>query len=328
MQPPVEDKSSSTDEGEEASTEEDEEEALQGEESESDESGETDDDVLSKFDLDSMSPEELRALGAKLGSRALSRFSQMTARAKTAEEKLQEAQARKAETVKPAAKPIADNPLSEYDTLDKLAEVASNADDMIEWAENLLLEAEDNMSDDVITTIGDKEFTKLDVIRAKQQAVRTRTKLIPDQERRIKEAEQAKQLGAAFDQKAVEQLPWLSEDDHELNQLYHQMMGDERVKDALKAIHPQFAAQLPYIVAHAANSIYGMTEDKKGTKVKAGDLVDGPKPPASVSGSQANRPGVRTSSKLEDAIAAAEAQYAKTGKFDDLVTLRTLTKQR
>jgi hypothetical protein len=47
-------------------------------------------DVLSQLDLDEMSEEDLRELSEKLGSRAVARFGELTAKRKAAEAKLKE----------------------------------------------------------------------------------------------------------------------------------------------------------------------------------------------------------------------------------------------
>ena len=50
-------------------------------------------DVLSQLDLDEMSEDDLRELSEKLGSRAVARFGELTAKRKAAEAKLKEMEA-------------------------------------------------------------------------------------------------------------------------------------------------------------------------------------------------------------------------------------------
>ena len=75
-------------ENEETETEEVEQEEVQ--ETTTDETSEVEEseDVLSQLDLNDMSEEDLRELSEKLGSRAVARFGELTAKRKAAEERL------------------------------------------------------------------------------------------------------------------------------------------------------------------------------------------------------------------------------------------------
>jgi hypothetical protein len=82
------------DEEAEASEEQETDDVTQEETDESVDAEETDEeskdseDVLSQLDLDDMSEEDLRELADKLGSRAVARFGELTAKRKAAEERL------------------------------------------------------------------------------------------------------------------------------------------------------------------------------------------------------------------------------------------------
>ena len=78
----------------------------------------TSEDVLSQIDLDNASEEELRELAEKLGSKAVARFGELTARRKAAEEKLAklEAQMQKQSPLE-TNKKIENNPFSNLTTI-------------------------------------------------------------------------------------------------------------------------------------------------------------------------------------------------------------------
>ena len=80
-------------------TEEEAEESVETEET--DEETEESEDVLSQLDLDDMSEEDLRELADKLGSRAVARFGELTAKRKAAEERLASLEAKLKETPNP-----------------------------------------------------------------------------------------------------------------------------------------------------------------------------------------------------------------------------------
>ena len=101
-------------------------------------------DVLSQLDLDEMSEGDLRELSEKLGSRAVARFGELTAKRKAAEAKIKELES-KLNTTDPLSsdKPIADNPYKSIDTLEELQDKAQEVNEVIEWAEDVLFNADD-----------------------------------------------------------------------------------------------------------------------------------------------------------------------------------------
>ena len=83
-------------------------------------------DVLSQLDLDNISEDELRDLADKLGSRAVARYGELTAKRKAAEEKLAQLEAQLREKPNPldAPKKVDNNPFGNIDTVEGLQEKA------------------------------------------------------------------------------------------------------------------------------------------------------------------------------------------------------------
>ena len=78
---------------------------------EADEETEESEDVLSQLDLDDMSDGDLRELADKLGSRAVARFGELTAKRKVAEERLAVLEAQLKEKPNPLeTKKVENNP--------------------------------------------------------------------------------------------------------------------------------------------------------------------------------------------------------------------------
>jgi beta-xylosidase len=104
------------------------------------------DDVLSQLDLDDMSEEDLRELADKLGSRAVARFGELTAK-----------------NPLDTKKKVENNPFSNLDTIEKLQEKAAEVDDIVEWAEDVLFQSDGYSADEVVTEVEGKDLTKADV---------------------------------------------------------------------------------------------------------------------------------------------------------------------
>lgn len=98
-------------------------------------------DVLSQLDLDDMSEEELRELADKLGSRAVARYGELTAKRKAAEERLASLEASLKEKQNPldAPKKVENNPFGNLNTVEQLQDKAAEVDGIVEWAEDILL---------------------------------------------------------------------------------------------------------------------------------------------------------------------------------------------
>ena len=138
----------------EQETEEVVDESVDTEEAETSEESETSEDVLSQLDLDDMSEEDLRELADKLGSRAVARFGELTAKRKAAEEKLTQLEARLKEKPNPLeTKKVENNPYGNLDTIEKLQQKSTEVDQVVEWAEDLIFESDGYGADDVVTEV-------------------------------------------------------------------------------------------------------------------------------------------------------------------------------
>ena len=113
-----------------------------------------------------MSEEELKDLSEKLGSRAVARYGELTAKRKAAEEKLAELQAQMSEQkndILNAKKPVENNPYSNLETIEALQDKAQEVNEIIGWAEDILFESDGYSADDVVTEVEGKEITKAQV---------------------------------------------------------------------------------------------------------------------------------------------------------------------
>lgn len=272
-------------------------------------------DVLSQLDLDDMSEEDLRELSEKLGSRAVARFGELTAKRKAAEAKLKEMEAQLQNNNPLETQEVANNPYESVDTLEGLQEKAKEVNEVIEWAEETLFNADGYGPEDVVTEVEGKELTKADVRKSLLNARKARDKYLPAQLQTVQRVQQSHQLKEAFDAQAEQELNWLQGEDNDVRKSYEAMIGDPRFNSLREKADPEVAAQLNYLMAHAANSIYGRKPVKEAPK--SATLTP---PKAAISAGASSDKGVNKSVK---ALKDLNQRFRQSGNKSDFITLRT-----
>ena len=281
--------------------------------------------VLSQLDLDSLSQEELGQLSKKLNSRTLARFGELTAKRKAAEEELAKIKAARVEEDVPKVK---NNPLAGK-TPEELKEAKETSEELIEWADNILDEYEDAGSSEVVAEVDGKEFTKAEVKKSLKHHRNVISKYIPARANEIQKESQTQELATAFGRQAIKEMPWLKDEKNPLTQRFKSMVDDPRVKEMHDTVAPEMRAQLPYILAHAANSMYGR-------KLVASQKPIVPKinKQPTITPNKTSKPVVAKSDKPQNraskVISQAMNKFAESGTKDDFISLRTqqLTKKR
>ena len=304
----------------EQETEEVLEESVDTEEAEASEESPESEDVLSQLDLDDMSEEDLRELADKLGSRAVARFGELTAKRKAAEEKLTQLEARLKEKPNPLeTKKVENNPYGNLDTVEKLQQKAAEVDQVIEWAEDLIFESDGYGADDVVTEVEGKEWTKKDVRQSLLRARKAQKTFLPDQLSKVQLRAEGEVLTKQFDTQAKQELSWLEGEDNDLRRQFEATVGDERfkkLKSVLKRETPDIAAQLDYWFAHATNSIHGR---KLVGSTKKAPTLNPPK-----TGNPASAQSEKGMGRTAKALKELEARFKETGNAKDFANLRRL----
>ena len=272
-------------------------------------------DVLSQLDLDDMSEEDLRELSEKLGSRAVARFGELTAKRKAAEAKLKEMEASLRNNNPLETQEVADNPYASVDTLQGLQEKAKEVSEVIEWAEETLFNADGYGPEDVVTEVEGKELTKADVRKSLLNARKARDKYLPAQLQTVQRVQQSHQLKEAFDAQAEQELNWLQGEDNDVRKNYEAMIGDPRFNSLREKADPEVAAQLNYLMAHAANSSYGRKPVKEAPK--SATLT--PPKTAITAGATSDK----TVGKSVKALKDLNQRFRQSGTKGDFITLRT-----
>ena len=280
----------------------------------------TSEDVLSQIDLDNASEEELRELADKLGSKAVARFGELTARRKSAEEKLAKLEAQmQQQSPLESTKKVENNPFNKLETIEELQSKSQEIDQIVDWAEDLLFESADYAADDVITEIEGKEMTKAQVRKSLLQARKAKKTFLPDQLSRIQAKESAQNMEVVFKERAKEELSWLEGEDNDVRKQYEATVNDARfqkMKEIVSKEAPDVAGQLDYWFAHAANSIYGrkpIADGKPSMKLT---------PPKGATTSNAN--AAKSPSRTAKALKELQSQFKQSGNARDFAALRKL----
>ena len=277
---------------------------------------ESSDNVLSQLDLDNLSEDEIRELSEKLGSRAVSRFGELTAKRKKAEERLVELENKLSENELKSATRIENNPYSDLKNIDDLKSKAVEVNNIIEWAEDILFNTDGFSPEDKVTEIDGKSITKKEVRTTLQNARKTRDKFLPDQLRNIQKLDNAVKIKKNFEEQAENELSWMKGEDNDTRRKYEAMIKDPRFVEMEQSVDPEVASQLNYIIAHAANSLYARkTITEKSTPGRLN-------PPSNAT-SSAGTPE-KTASKSIKALKEISQRFKTSGSKNDFINLRTL----
>jgi hypothetical protein len=276
-------------------------------------------DVLSQMDLDNMSEEQLQEVSKKLGTKAVARFGELTARRKQAEErmaKLEQELASIKNDRENQVPEVKDNPLKKVSDAKVLKEHNDSAREVIEWAEALLDDHEDAKSNDVIAEVDGKQYTKVEIKKNLRQSRDMVNKFVPARAAELQKQMRVKQDTHAFQRKAITEFPWMKDKNNATTKRYHAMVNDKRLAN-LAETNPELSAQMPYLLAHAANSMFQRRPVSTDASKKPSIT-----PPKSTPGTTA------TPERKDSSVSASQKEMAqrfnKTGSTNDYIALRTL----
>jgi len=296
---------------------ESEEEVIQETENESSE--EETEDVLSQYNLDDLSEDELKDLAEKLGSRAVARFGELTAKRKAAEEELEKVkQSLQQDPLKRETEEVQDNPFDDVKDIKSLQEKAKEISDIIEWAEDVLFESDDYSAHDDVTELDGKKMTKAEVRSALKNARKSRDLYLPDQLKKVQRNETAESLKKELGTKALQEFQWLKEEDNETRKAFLGIAANKDLQKVYKQ-YPVLGAELPYMLAHAVDSMYARKTVPSTPTKKAGKPKINP-PKSSVPSSAMPEQGQRKSSKV---LQDLSSRFKQSGNKDDFISLRT-----
>lgn len=296
---------------------ESEEEVIQ--ETENEPSEEETEDVLSQYNLDDLSEDELKDLAEKLGSRAVARFGELTAKRKAAEEELEKVkQSLQQDPLKRETEEVQDNPFDDVKDIKSLQEKAKEISDIIEWAEDVLFESDDYSAHDEVTELDGKKMTKAEVRSALKNARKSRDLYLPDQLKKVQRNKTAESLKKELGSKALKEFEWLKEEDNDTRKAFLSIAANKDLQKVYKQ-YPVLGAELPYMLAHAVDSMYARKTVPSTATRKAGKPKINP-PKSSVPSSAMPEQGQRKSSKV---LKDLSSRFKQSGNKDDFISLRT-----
>lgn len=277
-------------------------------------------EVLSK-DVEDLTDEEIAELAQKGKSGLLKRIAELTAKRKIAEERAAalEAAMRQTQSQQLPEPKVENNPYASYDNVEKLQTEKKELDAFIEWAEDVLFKTEDMGANDIAAVADGKEYTKASIRESLRGARKRRDRYLPAQFAELQARQQRTAAEQAFRQQARKELSWMEGEDNDTRRNFEAMVKDPRLAK-LKEMVPELAPQVEYLVAHAANSMFGRRtiESYASNETKASTpSLTPPENPATT----ASAPS-RHEAREEKKESELRDRVAKTGKPQDWIALR------
>ena len=280
-------------------------------------------DVLSKsskeIDLESMSEQDLRELAEKLGSRAVARYGELTAKRRQAEEQLnalkQELVKRDTQKDPLETKKIENNPFGDIDTVEKLQAKAKEVDEAIEWAEDILWHNEHLGAEDIVATIDGKDYTKAQVRKVMRDSQKARKDFLPAQLAEVNARQNRVAVKQQFTEAIKTEHNWMQGDDNDVRKRYEILKESPLLKKAMESV-PDLEPYMEYMVAHAANSIYGrrpIVESKPSARLNPPSMQ-------ASSSAQSEQPETRAVKAVKD----IQQRFSSSGATTDFIALRAL----
>ncbi len=189
-------------------------------------------------------------------------------------------------------------------------------DEVIEWADDVLWNSDHLGADDVVATVDGRELTKGQVRKALKDAQRARKEHLPAQLAELQASEQRKAVKAQLEQNARKELQWLEGEDNDVRKQYEALRASPVLARAKEAV-PELEPYLEYMVAHAANSIYGRKPIELAPQPKQAAITPPSNPSASVATTE--QPEAREDKREND----IRKRLASTNAVSDFVALRT-----
>jgi hypothetical protein len=277
--------------------------------------------VLSK-PINELTEEEIDLLASKGKSGLLKRVSELTAKRKQVEERLAALEDSIKKQQPPAPERIENNPYESINDITTLNGKRKEVETLLETFDDVLDKADGLSASEIILESEGKQYTKAEIKELRRKAIKAKDKYLPAQHNEIVMREQGKQLEAQLSQQARKEISWVENNEDDTTKRYASMINDPRVLKAKKLV-PELAPQLDYILAHAANSMWGrrLIVDDKPSNGKSPSLT----PPSSPSTSTAAPTNV--DARKEKSIKELESRFRESQSTNDYLALRTAKHQ-
>lgn len=274
-------------------------------------------DVLSK-DIAELTDEEIAELAQKGKSGLLKRIAELTAKRKMAEEeaaRLKQAIAQQQQQL-PEPK-VENNPYGNIEKFEDLQAKNEEVSGLIDFLEDAMFKSEDLGAEDPAAVVDGRQLTKAEVRDALRNARRARDKFIPAQFKELQARAERMSLEQAFKAQAAKELSWLQGEDNDTRKNFEAMVKDPRLQK-LKERVPELAPQVDYLIAHAANSMFGRRVVEGGISgVPAKPAINPPSNPRTAAAAPE-----RADARVDKAMQDVKSRFSKTGSTSDWIALR------
>jgi len=176
----------------------------------------------------------------------------------------------------------------------------------------------DYSAHDDVTELDGKKMTKAEVRSALKNARKSRDLYLPDQLKKVQRNETAESLKKELGSKALKEFEWLKEEDNDTRKAFLGIAANKDLQKVYKQ-YPVLGAELPYMLAHAVDSMYARKTVPSTPTKKAGKPKINP-PKSSVPSSAMPEQGQRKSSKV---LQDLSSRFKESGNKDDFISLRT-----
>lgn len=267
--------------------------------------------------LEGLDPEEIKALGRKLNIKALSRFGELTWRAKAAEEEALRVKAEQQQQPAPEVEPVTSRFLEGIETTDQLADKVKELKTLGKDIESALDDHEEYGPDEPFQ-IGEQTFTKKRLKALRKEVTEALTEAVPSKQAQFAKEAELSALTEKSVANARAQVPELDQEDSEVAKNF-KALTESPVFEKIRRLVPEARPMLPYLGAHALKSIYGSKAKAPAKPVTNGVTLKA-KPPASPAPVAAAPTAKAGSGKKREADIAA-ADFEKSGSLDSFARM-------
>jgi hypothetical protein len=292
---------------------------------------EPEDDLSVLSQLEEMSAEDLEALGEQLRTKVPKRFGQLTARAKSAEEKVQQLEAELAKSREAPqdpldiSAPVENNPFSDIDTIEGLVEQAKTFKQIEDWAEPLLddnehLGIDEHVEDASGNTVDDQDGQPLTRRKLKEylrKARQARETFLPARRDELVATAQRQQIDAALTEKAKGEFEWYESTDSDTAKQFEIFLNSPEVKMVSERV-PEVMPQMRYMLAHFVDSLAKQAQEPAVKKTVAPPL----KPPSSP-GSNTGQSAQGRAAGVKKQLKEANERFQESPDVNSFIALRT-----
>ena len=274
-------------------------------------------ETIAGLDLENLTEDGWQQIADHLNSRGADRIAGLIKERSELQSKLEDRPEQQEDPFERPSDP-AKNPYASVETVDELQAKAADVDEMIDWAEDLLDDNEDETGDSIIHQEGEKDYTKTEIRSLLRNARKARKVHLVNRFNELQgkqvvsmQREQARQL-------AEEEFAWMKDEQSPIRQRYEGVMSHPGLA-SLKEDFPE----IPLVLAHAADSIHRSELKKNGNAPSApASKQTRMRPPANPSDTAA-APAKQKSAPAKG-LQALQQQYDESGDYHVLEEILAL----